>query len=77
MLKCCSRFALAFKASYQQKQSTEEVTAAYNEEIARVKNTPVFVDIRMKHQKMLQERMAALPEMEREVARQQLTAEAP
>ena len=53
------------------------MTAAYNEEIDRVKNTPVFVDIRTKHQKMLQERIAALPEEEREGARQRLTAEAP
>ncbi len=53
------------------------MTAAYNEEIDRVKKSGVFVDIRMKHQKMLQERIAALPEEERDVARQQLTAEAP
>ena len=52
------------------------MTAAYNEEIARVKNTPVFVDIRRKHQKMLQERIAALPEAEQEEARQKITQEA-
>jgi hypothetical protein len=77
VLNYSSRFALALKASYPKKRSTEQVTAAYNEEITRVKNTPIFVDIRMKHQKMLQERIAALPEVERDVARQQLTAEAP
>ncbi len=53
------------------------MTAAYNEEIARVKNTPVFLDIRVKHQKNLDAMLAALPEEEREGARQRLTAEAP
>ncbi len=77
MLKCCSRFALAFKASYQQEQSTEQVTAAYNEEIARVKNTPVFLEILVKHQKNLEAMLAALPEEEREAARQRLTTKVP
>ena len=53
------------------------MTAAYNEEIARVKKTGVFLEIRVKHQKNLDAMLAALPEEEREAARQRLTAEAP
>ena len=50
--------------------------AAYYEEIDRVKKSGVFAEIHTKHQKNLEAMLAALPEEEREVARQRLTAEA-
>ena len=46
------------------------------DEIDRVKESEVFADIRTKHEKNLQARLAALPEEDREAARQRLTAEA-
>jgi len=52
------------------------VTAAYHEEIVRVNNSGTFADIRVKHQKNLEERFAALPEEDRDAARYRLTAEA-
>ena len=38
-------------------------------------NTGVFSEIRVKHQKNLEAMLAALPEEDREAARQRLTAE--
>ncbi len=52
------------------------MTAAYHEEIARVNNSGTFADIRVKHQKNLEERFAALPEEDRDAVRYRLTAEA-
>ncbi len=53
-----------------------QVNAAYYDEIDRVKKSGVFAEIHTKHDKSLQARLAALPEEDREAARQRLTAEA-
>ena len=42
-----------------------------------VSNYGVFAEIRSKHQRELQERLAAIPEAEQEATRQHFTAEAP
>ena len=52
------------------------MNAAYYDEVDRVKKSGVFAEIHTKHHKSLQARLAALPEEDREAARQRLTAEA-
>ena len=52
------------------------MNTAYYEEIGSVKKSGVFAEIHTKHEKSLQARLAALPEEDREAARQRLTAEA-
>ncbi len=52
------------------------MNAAYYDEVDRVKKSGVFAEIHTKHDKSLQARLAALPEEDREAARQRLTAEA-
>ncbi len=52
------------------------MNTVYNEEIDSVKKSEVFAEIHTKHQNKLQTMLVALPEEEREAARQRLMAEA-
>ena len=52
------------------------MNTAYYEEIDSVKKSGVFAYLNTKHQNKLQTMLVALPEEEREAARQRLIAEA-
>jgi hypothetical protein len=70
---------LCLPSTVQQQKNNkqqQQVTAAYHEEIARVNNSGTFADIRVKHQKNIEENLAAPPEKDRDAARHRWIAEA-
>ena len=73
---CCCRCVLVELWLLFLRTHIRKANAAYYDEIDRVKKSGVFAEIHTKHEKSLQARLAALPEEDREAARQRLTAEA-